>query len=253
MFIKGPYTYFAHLESLYLGILARETKIASNTKDVVDAAKGKQIIFFADRFDYFLNQEIDGYAAKVGGVNGVATEAQSFLWQGKPMGTIPHALISIYDGNTIKAAEVFLKNFPDVPLIVLADYENDCVNTSLELAKNFGTKLFAVRLDTSENMTDRSSKDKGVNPELVKSVRNALNTNGFSYIKIVVSGGFNKEKIEKFENENTPVDIYGVGSSLLYGSNDFTADIVQVEEKGISKIGRKFLPNNRLCKISMQK
>src|SRR5207248_2403530 len=70
MHITGPYAYFAHLESLYLGILARATKIATNTRNVVEAANGKQVIFFADRFDYFLNQELDGYAAHIGGISG---------------------------------------------------------------------------------------------------------------------------------------------------------------------------------------
>lgn len=251
MHIKGPYAYFAHLESLYLGILARQTKIATNVKKVVTAAKNKQIIFFADRFDYFLNQEIDGYAAKIGGIHGVATAAQAHLIQKQPMGTIPHAFIAINDGDTVETAGQFSNNFPDVPLIVLVDFENDCVKTSLEVAKKFGDKLFGVRLDTSESITDKSSKEKGVNPELVKKVRDALDDEGFNKVKIVVSGGFNAEKIEKFEKESVPVDIYGVGSSLLTGNIDFTADIVEVENKKIAKTGRIYRPNENLCKKLM--
>ena len=51
MHIIGPYAYFAHLESLYLGILARRTLIASKTREAVEAAGEKRVIFFADRFD----------------------------------------------------------------------------------------------------------------------------------------------------------------------------------------------------------
>jgi nicotinate phosphoribosyltransferase len=254
MHIKGPYAYFAHLESLYLGILARQTKIATNTKKVVAAANEKQVIFFADRFDYFLNQEIDGYAAKIGGVTGVATEAQGLLWKSKPMGTIPHSLIAMYDGDTIKTAEMFAKHFPDVPLIVLVDFDNDCVKTALEVARKFEKKLFAVRLDTSENLTDKSLRNKsltGVNTELVKNVREALDNEGFNHVKIVVSGGFNPEKISKFEEENVAVDIYGVGSSLLHGNIDFTADIVEVDGKKLAKTGRAYAPNKKLWRKSI--
>jgi hypothetical protein len=50
----------------------------------------------------------------------------------------------------------------------------------------------------------------GVNPILVKYVREQLNLAGFNDVKIFVSGGFDADKIEKFENENVPVDGYGV-------------------------------------------
>lgn len=255
MHITGPYAYFAHLESLYLGILARATKIATNAKKVTAAAKAKQVIFFADRFDYFLNQELDGYAAKIGGVHGVATAAQSFLWQGQPLGTIPHALIAMHNGDTVAAAKLFASTFPTVPLIVLVDFENDCVKTSLEVAKKFGKKLFAVRLDTSETLTDVSlqknqkTQKTGVNPQLVSNVRKALDQAGFKHVKIVVSGGFTAEKIAAFEKEKVPVDIYGVGSALLQGNIDFTADIVRLDGKNTAKIGRKFIGNKRLKKL----
>lgn len=259
MHITGPYVYFAHLESLYLGILARQTKIATNTQQVVTAASGKPVIFFADRFDYFLNQQIDGYAAKIGGVHGVATAAQGVLWNGKVFGTIPHALITVHDGNTLKAAEQFTKHFPEVPLIALVDYENDCVKTSLEVARAFGEKLFAVRIDTSETIIDKSLQPlndqllTGVNPKLVSNVRQALDNEGFTKVKIIVSGGFTADKVEQFERAKVPVDMYGVGSSLLHGSNDFTADCVRLEGKDVAKFGRGYKENKKLCKQSLSK
>ena len=246
MHISGPYQYFAHLESLYLGILARRTLVATNTKRAVEAAMGKPVIFFADRFDYFLNQEGDGYAAHVGGAAGGCTQAQASRWQGLLSGTIPHALIAVNGGDTVKAARQFTKHFPDVPLIVLVDYKNDCVGMSLAVAKALEDRLWGVRLDTSEDMVDvslKAIKDShvhGVTPELVTRVRTALAAEGYSTVKIVVSGGFTPEKIRLFERQKIPVDIYGVGSSLLKGGNDFTADIVQVNGKPEGKVGRTY-------------
>ena len=43
-----------------------------------------------------------------------------------------------------------------------------------------------------------------------------------------------------------PVDSYGVGSSLIRGSNDFTADVVLNEGKPAAKVGREYRPNPRL-------
>jgi len=261
MHITGPYVYFAHLESLYLGILARRTLVASNTAQVVKAANHKWVIFFADRFDYFLNQTGDGYAAHLGGVSGVCTEAHAAWWGGSPVGTLPHALIAVNGGNTVEAAKQFSRYYGDVNLIALVDFENDCVKTALEVARAMGKKLWGVRIDTAENMTDeslevQSSKIKikntnskikssyntlnGVNPTLVKLVRTALDQEGFPYVKIVVSGGFDADKVAWFEKEKAPVDVYGVGSALLKGNNDFTADIVRVDGKDVAKAGREY-------------
>lgn len=260
MDIKGPYVYFVHLESLYLGILARRSLVATNTRKAVRQAKGKPVIFFADRFDHFLNQEGDGYAAKVGGADGVSTEAHTVWTSGEPRGTIPHSLIAINGGNTIEATKQFAKHIKNVPVVALVDFDNDCVKTSLEVAKALGKDLWGVRLDTAENMVDASlgeqltvnSKQKelfGVNPTLVKLVRKALDQEGFSHVKIVVSGGFDDKKIAWFEREKTPVDVYGVGSALVHGENDFTADIVEVEGKKIAKVGREYRENRQLQRL----
>lgn len=252
--VDGPYHSFAHLESLYLGILARRTRVASSVRRVVEVAGGKDVVFFADRFDHFFNQEGDGYAAHIGGAKGVATDAQGAWWQEKGMGTMPHALIASYNGNTVLASEKFHEYFSRVPLIVLVDFHNDVIKTSLEVAKKFGKKLYGVRLDTSFDLIDmslsQSEKNRGVNPVLVKKLRKALDDEGFQYVKIIVSGGFNVEKISLFEKENAPVDVYGVGSYLLQSENDYTADIVQVDGIAVSKVGRVYSKNSRLKIVS---
>ena len=224
----------------------------------MDAAGEKSVIFFADRFDYFLNQTGDGYAAKVGGASAICTPAMSDGFGQEPVGTIPHSLIAICDGSTVEAAKVFAMHYPDVKLIVLVDFDNDCVNTALEVSKALKDKLWGVRIDTAENLIDKNltmqqfnnvtmkGKYYGVNPTLVKLVRKALDQEGFSEVKIVVSGGFNKDKVKLFESEKTPVDVYGVGSALVHGENDFTADIVKVGEKQIAKAGRESRQNSRL-------
>jgi nicotinate phosphoribosyltransferase len=68
-------------------------------------------------------------------------------------------------------------------------------------------------------------------------------------VRIVVSGGFNAQKIQAFEAAGAPVDAYGVGSSLLRGSNDFTADVVRVDGRPVSKAGRAERPNPRLSAV----
>jgi nicotinate phosphoribosyltransferase len=254
MHIEGDYSLFAHLETVYLGTLARRTLIMRNVREVVEAARGKSILYFPARHDHWMVQTGDGWAAHVAGAIGVSTDAQASWWGGRGMGTVPHALIACYDGDTVAAARSFADHFADrMNVVVLVDFENDSVKTSLDVSEALGDRLWGVRLDTAHTVVDRSLwrhmgrfDPRGVNPELVRMVRSALDDAGHRRVKIVVSGGFNAERIRYFEEEGVPVDAYGVGSSLIRGENDFTADIVKVEGKPGAKVGREFLPNDRM-------
>ena len=263
MTIEGDYTLFAHLETVYLGTLARRTLITTNVVRVLEAANGKPIIFMPARHDHHRIQTGDGYAAHVAGqivgaTIGVTTDEQASWWGGRGVGTVPHALIASYGGNTVLAATKFAEWAPpELNITVLVDFENDSVATALEVARALGPRLWGVRLDTSGQLVDRSLwhemgefDPRGVNERLVRKVRDALDSNGFERIKIVASGGFTIEKIREFEEKGVPVDAYGVGSSLIRGSNDFTADIVLTDGLPSAKVGREYKANPRLALVT---
>jgi nicotinate phosphoribosyltransferase len=255
--IEGDYTLFAHLETVYLGVLARRTLISTNVRRVVEAANGKQILFFPARHDHHRVQTGDGYAAHIAGAIGVSTNAQASWWGGRGIGTVPHALISAYGGNTVLAATKFAEYAdPDLSIVVLVDFENDSVRTALEVARALGGRLWGVRLDTSRTLVDRSLWDemgdfdpRGVNERLVRKVRDALDRDGFEQVRIVVSGGFDVDRIREFEAAGVPVDSYGVGSTLIRGENDFTADVVLADGRPAAKVGRTLRPNPRLERV----
>lgn len=185
----------------------------------------------------------------------------------------------------------------DIPRIALVDFNNDSVADSLAVcsvmfdryrqmvdagdmneAERF--RLYGVRLDTSASLRDAAVTpvgdavlDLGVTPRLVFAVRNALDTAWESWdlpqewrqrarqycqaIKIIASGGFNPEKISRFEKLMVPVDIYGVGSSLFDNHSttvtDFTADVVRVRVHGdwidLAKVGRRPCENPDLERV----
>jgi nicotinate phosphoribosyltransferase len=252
--IEGDYTLFAHLETVYLGVLARRTLVSTNVRRVVEAAAGKEILFFPARHDHHRIQTGDGYAAHVAGATGVSTDAQASWWGGRGVGTVPHALIAALGGDTVLAARTFAEWAPnDMRIIVLVDFDNDSVRTALEVASVLGARLWGVRLDTSGDLVDRALWEemgdfdpRGVNERLVRKVRTALDDSGFGDVKIIASGGFTVDKIRRFEASGTPVDGYGVGSSLLRGDDDFTADVVLSGGKPVAKVGRRLRPNPRL-------
>ncbi|HJR34992.1 MAG TPA: hypothetical protein VJ817_08605 [Gemmatimonadales bacterium] len=254
LLIDGPYDAIAHLETLYLGVLSRRTRVGTNTRRVVEAARPKEVMFFPARHDHWLVQTGDGYAAHIAGAIGVSTDAQASWWGSEGVGTVPHALIAAYGGDSVLATRKFADHIdPSVRLVTLVDFENDCVRTALELADALGDRLYGVRIDTSEMLVDRSVipqmgrfRPSGVCPQLVWNVRRALDAHGFPKVRIIVSGGFTAEKIQDFERQQVPVDAYGVGSSLFQGRFDFTADVVRLDGRPCAKVGREYQPNPRL-------
>jgi nicotinate phosphoribosyltransferase len=225
-----------------------------NVREVVAAAQGKPILFMPARHDHWLVQTGDGWAAHVAGAIGVSTDANASWWGGRGIGTVPHALIAAYGGDTVAAARAYAGKYADeMNVTVLVDFHNDSVTTAIEVADALGDQLWGVRLDTSDKLVDRSLWEimgdftpTGVNQVLVRKVRQALDDAGHQRVKIVASGGFDAARIREFEAKGVPVDSYGVGSSLIRGSNDFTADVVLVDGKPCAKVGRKYSPNPRL-------
>jgi nicotinate phosphoribosyltransferase len=278
MHIEGEYAAFAHLETLYLGALSEGTKVATNTRDVVSAANGKPVIMFGARHQGHEAQAGSGYAAYVGGASAVSTDEQGEWWGSTGLGTVPHALIAVYGGDTTVATLKFdeyinrasdtlghltAKGTPEghVNVTALVDFRNDVVNTSLGVAHALGQRLWGVRVDTSESLIDKSvlaeiatadgvtqgDEIRGVTPRLIFLLRRALDDAGYGHVRIVASGGFDQAKIRRFEELAVPVDVYGVGSALVSGSGfDHTADIVRVNGKPLAKTGRRYLPSDRL-------
>ena len=128
MHIEGDYSLFAHLETVYLGSLARRTLIMRNVSEVVEAARGKPILYFPARHDHWLVQTGDGWAAHIAGAIGVSTDAQASWWGGKGIGTVPHALIAClrrrHGGGGARFADRFAG---ETNIVVLVDFENDSV------------------------------------------------------------------------------------------------------------------------------
>ncbi len=185
----------------------------------------------------------------------------------------------------------------NIPRIALVDFNNDSIADSLSTLDAMFKKyqalmdagneaeaakyvLYGVRLDTSSSIRDVSvtplgdpALDLGVTPRLVFNVRQALDaawerwdileawkSRAQEYcknVKIVVSGGFKPEKIQRFEKLLVPVDIYAVGSYLFNNNgatvSDYTADVVRVKVHGqwvdMAKVGRAPCDNPDLERV----
>ncbi len=259
--ITGHYWQFGHLEGLIDGILAHNTTIATNAHKVVQAAKGKTVIYMNDRHDWYYSQAQEGYAAYTGGIRHFVTEEHTALIQNLPQteqfASIPHALIQLFNGDLIKAIQATKKTLPNKNIIALVDYNNDVITDSLAVAKAVDG-LYGVRVDTSPKIIDqyftRINQDEphlyGGCSELIFALRKALDENNFQDIKIILSSGLDDQQIHALEEKQTPVDIYGVGTFFVKNHIEFTGDAVVWNSQPQSKIGRKEMFSNKLIKLN---
>ena len=254
----GKYENFGFLESVIDGILARRTSVCTNVYEVMKVIGDTPIFSMADRQDDYHTQIGDGYATYVGGIKKVSTDAQGYWYGGKGMGTMPHALIQICGGDVCKAADIYLKTFPEEKVTALIDYHNNVVEDSLMLARHLGHKLNGVRVDTSKSLVDHYFDDKdtsdfdphGVCKELIFALRKALDDAGFDYVKITVSSSFSAEKIKEWTAAKVPVSMYGVGTYFVNNMTcGFTGDLVMLDGKPEAKEGRANYPSDRLKKV----
>jgi nicotinate phosphoribosyltransferase len=208
--VRGRYRDFALLETPTLGALTRATRIATNVYSVLGAARGKPVLFFPARFDAHEVQAADGYAYNIAVQrfnmdhdhdvgSFISTDAQGDWWGGLGGGTIAHAAIAAFLGDTVECMLMFAETRPiEIPRIALIDFDNDCVGTTLAVMDAMFARyrelidgghadeaeryrLFGVRPDTSGTLRDRSvpplglkELDMGVTPRLVFFLRRAI-------------------------------------------------------------------------------
>ena len=208
--VRGRYRDFALLETPTLGILTRASRVATNVYETLIAARGKPVLFFPARFDLHEVQAADGYAYNIAvqrfnrdyaGRLGpfISTDAQGDWWGGAGGGTVAHAAIACFLGDTAEAMVVFADTLPpEIPRIALVDFNNDSVGDSLQTLERMFAEhrarlgagdptearkyvLYGVRLDTAGSVRDVNvpplgdpALDLGVTPRLVFTVRQAL-------------------------------------------------------------------------------
>lgn len=215
---------------------------------------------------------------KVGAIGfvGNATDATAHYFdQNRGFGTMPHALIG-YAGSTVRAAEMFHETHPGENLTVLVDYFGQEFTDALAVARRFpdlaAQGKLAVRLDTHGGryiegldtaeayaVLDRKAPEAirgyrteaelraligtGVSAAAIWSMRERLDAEGFSKVRIVASSGFGPEKCRVMALAKAPVDVVGTGSYLpdKWSETYATADIIDYDGEPRVKVGREFL------------
>jgi nicotinate phosphoribosyltransferase len=229
MEISGKYLEFGPYETTLLGLICQASGIATMAARCKKAASDKEVISFGARRMHPTMAPLIERNAYIGGCDGVSVALGAELIGKEPVGTMPHALILIM-GDTVTATKAFDEVIePHVRRVSLIDTFNDEKAEALNVARELGDRLYAVRLDTPGSR-------RGDFLEIMREVRWELDLRGYSNVKILVSGGIDEKNIEQY---NQMADAYGVGTAISNAPViDFSMDIVEIEGKPLAKRGK---------------
>mgnify|MGYP001610422741 FL=1 len=227
--IEGMYSQFCVYETALLGLICQASGIATKAARCKRLAGDRGVISFGARRMHPILAPMIERAAYLGGCDGVAVIKSAELIEEEPVGTMPHALIIMFE-DTVSAIKAFHEVVDKkVKRVALIDTFNDEKFEAIRVAEAMGPDLFGIRLDTPASR-------RGNFRRIIEEVRWELDLRGYKDVKIFVSGGIDEENISEL---NPVVDAYGIGTSISNAPViDFAMDIMEVEGKPIAKRGK---------------
>ncbi|RXG12974.1 nicotinate phosphoribosyltransferase [Leeuwenhoekiella aestuarii] len=221
------------IETILLNTLNFQTLIATKASRIRNVAGDKTLLDFGLR----RAQGPGGYyatrAAMVGGFNGSSNVITGRDYNISISGTMAHAFVQSYDDELV-AFRDFAENRPKNCVLLVDTYNTlkSGMPNAITVAKEMesrGQKLLAIRLDSGDLAY------------LSKQCRKMLDAAGLDYVKIAASNQLDEYVIQSLQNQNAPIDIYGVGTNLVIGKPDGALD-------GVYKLS--FANNKPRIKIS---
>ena len=230
--VISKYASFGLYETSILGMLSSSTGWATAASECVESAGETTVIAYGARHIHPNVAHILDYASVLGGCSSASTLLGSRQSGRNPFGNMPHSLPLIF-GDTVVAAQAFDRHLGmEIQRIVLVGTFGDEGEEALKVSQALRDKLRGIRIDTP-------SERGGVTPTMVGELRARMDQMNFKHVEIYISGGLNPTRIKEFQDLNSPVNGYLVGSYISGASpNDFTADIREIEDKAVAKRGR---------------
>jgi nicotinate phosphoribosyltransferase len=244
------------IESMLLNVINFESLIATKARRIRFVAKDKIVSDFGLRRGQGLASLFASRAAIIGGINSTSNVLAAFNYDLTPAGTQAHSWIQSF-GDELEAFRKFAEYYPDncVLLVDTFDTLRSGIPNAIKVAKELETKgkrLRAIRLDSGDLAY------------LSKKARKMLDDAGLNYVKIVASNQLDEYLIKSLDDQNAPIDFFGVGTNLITGQKDaaldgvykismidgkptikLSEDISKVTLPGVKKIYRYFNGENK--------
>ncbi|SDS41415.1 nicotinate phosphoribosyltransferase [Microterricola viridarii] len=221
------------LETLILSVLNYDTSVASAAARMVSVALGRPIAEMGSRRTGEQSAVAAARAAYIAGFDATSNLEAGRRWGLPTMGTAAHSFTLLHDSEE-DAFRAQVAAFGPGTTLLVDTYD---IHAGVELAVAVaGTGLGAVRIDSGDL------------PTVVAAVREQLDSLGAVNTRITVTSDLDEHTIAGLSG--SPVDGYGVGTSVVTGSGAPAAGMVYklVAHKGDQ--GEDWIP---VAKASAQK
>jgi nicotinate phosphoribosyltransferase len=205
--VTAPFQEALLLESGLLHTVSLSTLIATKAARIVHAARGRPVADFA--FRRAQSPFIVSRSAFIGGMVSTSFVAAAYEFRLRATGTIPHALVQLYDSEREAFAAV-AESFNRYTLLLDTYDVKEGIHAAVDVSREYRHKtghiLTAVRLDSGNLL------------EGAKYVRRVLDEARLTDVRILASGDMDEFKIAKLLGEGAPIDGFGVGTSVGVGA-----------------------------------
>ncbi|WP_417884709.1 nicotinate phosphoribosyltransferase [Zunongwangia sp.] len=204
------------IETLLLNLLNFQTLIATKASRMRLVAGNQTLLDFGLRRAQGPGGYYASRAAVIGGFNGTSNVIAGIDFDIPVSGTMAHSFVQSYDYE-LTAFRDFAKNRPDGCVLLVDTYDTlkSGVPNAITVAKEMeekGQKLLAIRLDSGDLAY------------FGKQARQQLDAAGLQYVKIAASNQLDEFVIKSLQEQEAPIDIYGVGTNLVIGNSDGALD-----------------------------
>jgi nicotinate phosphoribosyltransferase len=200
------------IESLLLNIINFQTLIATKSARIVHAAQGRGVLEFGLRRAHGPDGALS--AARSAFIGGAAATSNTLAGKtlGIPVkGTMAHSWIMAFPSE-LEAFRNYADLYPDGTILLIDTYETlgSGIDNAITVGKELKAKgkKFGVRLDSGD-LSYLSMK-----------VRRRLDEAGLEDAVIVASNELDEQIIRQLVTAGAPIDMWGVGTRLVTGSDD---------------------------------
>jgi nicotinate phosphoribosyltransferase len=204
------------LETLLLNVLNFQTLIATKASRMRQIAGSAQLVDFGLRRAQGPAGYYGARAAVVGGFDATSNVRAARDFGLAASGTMAHSFVQSYE-REIDAFRDFARHRPGSCVLLVDTYNTlkSGVPNAIEVAKEMeasGDQLLGIRLDSGDLAY------------LAKESRKMLDEAGLNYVKIAASNQLDEYVIKSLREQQAPIDLFGVGTSLIIGRPDAAID-----------------------------
>ncbi|MDE6233113.1 MAG: nicotinate phosphoribosyltransferase, partial [Lachnospiraceae bacterium] len=202
------------IETAILLQVNHQSLVATKTRRIVNAAKGRMVSDFGARRAHNMDAAVYGArAAYIGGAAGTATVLAGQMFDIPISGTMAHSYIMFYK-DEFTAFKKYAECYPDSTTLLVDTYDvlksgiPNAIRVAKEVLEPMGKRLKGVRIDSGDLAY------------LTKRTRKMLDAAGLNDCKIIISNSLDEFTITSILNQGGCVDSFGVGERLITAKSE---------------------------------